>query len=265
MNFITIKSTLLSIIILCFTVTISYAQDTVYINEKNINTKVLKEGVHRYLVYFKKSKDAPRSQTQFWTRSIQRTRLNDKSVIKIDQIWEFKDTVLHTVSSICDAVTMKPITHEFWWSVIPGACVDFEKKELMYSGALLSDADTAKRKKAIWSAYKMVGNNYFLNWHADLEVFPTLPFKKGRTFIIPFYDPGTAAPFEKAVYTVSGEARLEGYNDRKIDCWLLVHEAPGNKEVFWISKKTKEVLKLEQLINGTMYRYKIKLGFSDGE
>jgi hypothetical protein len=36
----------------------------------------------------------------------------------------------------------------------------------------------------------------------------------------------------------------------------------GNKEIFWISKRTKEVLKLEQEINSTMYRYKIKLGFS---
>jgi hypothetical protein len=42
----------------------------------------------------------------------------------------------------------------------------------------------------------------------------------------------------------------------------LVHEEKGNKEVYWISKKTKEVLKLEQEINGRFYRYKIKLGFS---
>jgi hypothetical protein len=44
-------------------------------------------------------------------------------------------------------------------------------------------------------------------------------------------------------------------------CWLLSHEGTNNKEVFWISKKTNEVLKLEQEFGGR-YRYKIKLGFS---
>jgi len=48
-----------------------------------------------------------------------------------------------------------------------------------------------------------------------------------------------------------------------VDCWLLSHDSPGNKELFWISKKTREVLKMEQVINGTMYRYKIRLGFAE--
>lgn len=34
------------------------------------------------------------------------------------------------------------------------------------------------------------------------------------------------------------------------------------KKFFWISEKTSEVLKLEQEIDGSLYRYKIKLGFS---
>ena len=59
-----------------------------------------------------------------------------------------------------------------------------------------------------------------------------------------------------------GSGELVGYNDQKIDCWLMSHEERGNKEIFWISKKTREVLKLEQEINGSLYRYKIKLGFS---
>lgn len=89
-----------------------------------------------------------------------------------------------------------------------------------------------------------------------------MPYKTGVTFIIPFYDPGTASNFQKVAYTVTGSAALIGYDDKKIDCWLLVHESKGNKEVFWISKKTKEVLKLEQEIGGKAYRFKIKLGFS---
>ena len=52
-------------------------KDTVYISSKSINTNVLKEGIHRYLVYFKMSKNSTRTQTQFWTRKIA-TRKHEK-------------------------------------------------------------------------------------------------------------------------------------------------------------------------------------------
>lgn len=254
---------ILSVLLLATLNVQSQKSDTVLITPSNIKTKVLKDGTHRYLVYFKMAKDAPRTQTQFWTRTIERTTQNEKPVIIVTQQWEDKDSIMHTVKSVCDEKTMKPITHEFWWKQRFGsALVNIENKTLQYNGSLLSDADTAKQRKGVWSAFKSTGDNYFLNWHLDMEVFPTLPYKKGVTFIIPFYDPGTSAPFEKVAYTVTGSAQLIGYDNQKIDCWLLVHEGKGNKEIFWISKTTKEVLKLEQEINGKFYRYKIKLGFS---
>jgi hypothetical protein len=60
---------------------------------------------------------------------------------------------------------------------------------------------------------------------------------------------------------VEGSGTLPGYNNQIIDCWLLTHGSGNNKETFWVSKQTKEVLKLEQEFNGR-YRYKIKLGYS---
>lgn len=237
-------------------------KDTLLISPQDVSTKVLKEGTHRYLVYFKMSKDATRTQTQFWTRKIERNIIDGKSVITITQDWEDKDTIVHTVKSICEASTLKPLLHEFWWKQRGSAQVDFVKNTFMYNSSTLSESDTAKQKKAIWNAYKSAQGKYFLNWHLDMEVFPTLPYKKGITFIIPFYDPGTATPLQQVVYTVTGTAQLTGYDNQKIDCWLMVHEEKGNKEIYWISKKTKEVLKLEQEINGKFYRYKLKLGFS---
>ena len=69
------------------------------------------------------------------------------------------------------------------------------------------------------------------------------------------------------MYTVTGEDKLMGYDDKPVDCWVLTHEDKGNLERFWVSKKTKEVLKLEQEItqrnNQKMYRYKVKLAFSE--
>lgn len=268
-----LTSTILFSILLTSTVKL-HAQktDTLQVTAANINTNVLREGTHRYLVYFKMKKDSVRTQTQFWTRTIKRTNYNNTPVIEINQEWEDKDSILHIVKSIADAKTMQPLYHKTWWKVqmsrtstaktVNVTTVDFLKKTVDYNGKILSDTISNKQAKAIWTGYQSSVGKYFLNWHSDLETFPTLPYKTGLTFVIPFYDPGTASNYQKVAYTVTGSAELTGFNDQKIDCWLLVHETKGNKEVFWISKKTNEVLKLEQEIGGSMYRYKIKLGFS---
>ena len=246
-------------------------KDTIQITPANINSKVLREGTHRYLVYFKMNKDSVRTQTQFWTRTIKRTEYKGAAAIEIKQEWEDKDSIVHVVKSIADVKSMQPIYHKTWWKwptsrdgstyKIINTIVDIENKKVELNGAVLSDADTAKQAKRIWDGYKSSVGKYFLNWHLDLEVFPVLPYRAGVTFIIPFYDPGTASSLQEVAYTVTGSAKLTGYNDQQIDCWLLTHESKGGKEVFWISKKTKEVLKLEEGF-GKAYRYKVKLGFS---
>jgi hypothetical protein len=232
------------------------------ISEKDVNTSHLKEGTHRYLVYAKMSKTASRTFTQFWTRTIERTSLNGRPVIVISQEWEDKDSVMHTTKSVCDEKTFKPLTHDFWWKQRGAVSVNLEEKTVSMNGVAVSESDTSKSKKAILSALHSCDGKFFLNWHLDLEVFPILPYKKGLVISIPFYEPGFSTPLTNSVFTVTGSAELEGYNQQKIDCWLLTLEEKGNKEVFWISKKTREVLKLEQEINGKIYRYKIKFGFS---
>lgn len=261
-------------ILLVVTITVSQAQkkDTVHITSSQLATTFLREGTHRYLMYIKMNKDAPRTQTQFWTRTIKRTNEQGIPVIQIDQEWQDKDSVMHVVRSVSDAKTMQPIYHNTWWKwpasrsgntfTTIRTVVDFKQNLVVHNEQQLSDADTGRQVKKIWEGYKSAAGKYFLNWHLDLETFPLLPFRNGVTFLIPFYDPGTASTYQKVYYTVTGSGMLEGYNDQKIDCWLLTHEEQGNKEIYWISKKTKEVLKLEQVMNGTVYRYKIKLGFS---
>lgn len=249
---------------LFFTGTVSaQANDTIIISAKDVNTKVLKEGEHRYLVYFKMQPGASRSNTNFWTRSIERTTTKGKPTITIRQQWEDKDSIVHTVVSVCDAVTMQPVTHESWWKGRGTSAVDFEKRTLTINGQPVTEADTAKRNIATLDAFKSTDGAFSLNWHLDLEVFPTMPFKKGRTFLIPFYDPGIPSGLKKVAYTVTGSETIIGYDDQKIDCWIMTHETKGNKEKFFISKKNKEVLKLEQEINGKIWRYKIKMPFSN--
>lgn len=235
--------------------------DTMIINTGNVNTKVLKPSSSRYLIYSKMGKDSARTNVFFCTRNIELTEYNGKEVISITQIWEDKDTIMHTAKSICERQSFASIYQEGWWHKWGNSTFDFVNKKASILGIPLSDEDTARSRKNPWIAFKTACNQYVLNSHLDLEVFPILPYKAGKTFLIPFYDPGSPAP-QNVAYTVTGSDVLVGYNNQNIDCWLLSHESKWGKEIFWISKKTKEVLKLEQGLGKDRWRYKIKLGFS---
>ena len=237
----------------------SQKNDTITIDASKVNTSVLKAGVHRYLVYFKNGKDSSRIKYQVWTRAINFITYKDKQAISVTQEWEDNDTVIHKVYAVCDRKSFAPLYHESW-TRRGKATFDFLTKQAYVRDTLLTDADTARSKKTMYDAFKVALNQYTLNWHLDLEVFPILPYKLNTTFLINFYDPGFSAPKYQA-YTVTGSGTLTGYDAQQIDCWLLSHEGTNNKEVFWVSKKTNEVLKLEQEFGGR-YRYKIKLGFS---
>ncbi|RYU93898.1 DUF3108 domain-containing protein [Emticicia agri] len=235
--------------------------DTVWVDATKINTKFLKEGNNRYLVYFKLSKEGARARPQFWTRNVSFENYNGKEAIVVKQEWEDRDSVVHTVKSVCDKKTFAPLYHQSWWKQRGTGEYDFINKTAKINDLPLTDADTAKNRKGPWQAFQQAVTQYTLNWHLDLEVFPLLPYKINTTFMIPFYDPGYIAPKFEA-YTVTGSGQLEGYDNQKVDCWLLTHESRGLKEVFWISKKTQEVLKLENEIGKDRWRYKVKLGFS---
>ena len=238
------------------------ALDTLFVKSSDVNTGMLKPGIHRYLVYFKNGKDSNRVNYQLWSREIGFTDHQGGKAISIKQEWEDNKNVVHKVTSISDRKTFKPLYHETWWKNRGSGSFDFLTRKATFMEKPLTQADTGRLSKAIFSGFNNALNqDYFLNWHLDLEVFSTLPYEDKRTFVINFYDPGTASAPQKVSYTVSGSAVLQGYNDQTVDCWLLTHSSAGNNETFWISKKTREVLKLEQEFNGR-YRYKIKLGFS---
>lgn len=115
------------------------------------------------------------TQTQFWTRTLSRTTQNNKPVIIVTQEWEDKDAVMHTEKSVCNETTLQPLTHKFWRKKRRTTSVNFENGgTLAVNGAMLNGRDTAKQLMAVWSAFISAGNNYFLNWHMDLEVFPAL-------------------------------------------------------------------------------------------
>lgn len=238
--------------------------DTIIIKPSDVNTKVLKPGMHRWLVYFKMGKDSSRSRYQLWSRRIDLLPYQGKDAISVTQEWENNDTVIHTVYTVCDRKDFSTL-YQLAWSKTQGKVeFDFLKKEMRLNGKLSDASDTLTANKRRRDAFEKALTEYNLNWHLDLEVFPMLPYKDKTTFAINFYDPGFPAP-KLAYYTVTGSSVLTGYDGQPIDCWLLEHadaDRSKNQEVFYISKKTKEVLQLEQAFSGR-FRYKIKLPFSN--
>jgi hypothetical protein len=253
------------LIAFAFSSTIISAQksDTIIIDANNIKVGQLPMGNHRYLVYFIMGKNATRTFTQFWTRTVEKKLIDSKPVITVNQSWEDKDSIVHGVQSTVDANTFKTLTHSFWWKQRDTISVDLVNNTIARNGIPITAEDTAKRLKTIYTSFSNAVNKYSLNWHLDLEVFSLLPYKKGVTFGVPYYDPGTASPLQTVYYTVTGSRYLIGYNNQKIDCWVLTHATKGNTETFYISKKNKEVLKLEQALPKDNWRYKIKLPFSN--
>jgi len=250
-----------SLIIFCFIIFTATAQrDTVYLSADNIQTNVLKPSINQYLVYFKNGKDSSRTGYQFWTRIMDTINYNGKKAISIKQVWENNDTIFHTTFSVCDAKTFLPLYQDAWWKSFGNLKFDFIKREAEVLNHPLTENDTAAYRKRMWSAFEKATTREEYNWHLDLEIFSTLPFRDGNTYGINFYDPGQSEP-QIQYYTISGSGLLKEFNDRQTECWLLTHGKEGNRETFWISKKTKEILKLEQEANGK-FRYKIKLPFA---
>lgn len=240
---------------------IGQVMDTLTIDATNIKTDQLTEGTHQYLVYFKFSENGNRKNYQFWTRTVSFERSDNRPVIKITQYWENNDTIFHTSSALCDRASFEPLYHENWWMKgkdIYTNAFDFIDKTAIAQNKTLK-SDTSARAKGTLAAFRQAYQHYCLDWHLDLEVFSALPYKENRVFKINFYDPGFPVAPKYELYTVTGSARLKGYDRQEVDCWLLKHgDGPDDQEVFWINKKTHEVLKLDQQYHG-MYRYKIKI------
>jgi hypothetical protein len=254
--------------ILCFFALLAihsdlFSQDTMRIKSADLNTSVLMEGTHNYLVYFTKGKDSARTALSIWSRKIERIDYHGKPAIAVTQKWDATEGVYHTAYSVNDAKTFSSFYHETWWKGRPTLKVNFIDDQVSYNDTVLTKNDTGRIVRTIYNGYANSVNDYFLNWHLDLEVFPTLPFKEGRVFVINFYDPGYSRSAPVA-YAVEGSGQLDSYDKEKVDCWILRHTQGRTVSRFWISKKTKEVLKLEDRDTGNnRFRYKLKLGFSD--
>lgn len=230
--------------------------DTIVINASRLSISNLKEGTSQYLVYFKKGEKSPASNMQLCNIEIRKEVFEGERVLTIYQKWDFQDTIAHTAKSVSKLGDFKPLYHESWWKVRGKQTFDVINQKLFFDDVEVTSSESESKRKSVLHSFSSSENQYFLNWHLDLEVFSMLPYRKNAVFLIPFYEFGYDIP-RNIAYSVVDESSLV-FGGKTIKCWILRHKDEGNEELYWISKKTHEVLKMEQKF-GETYRYKLKL------
>lgn len=241
--------------------------DTIRVEPGTLDLKQLQTGDFGYLQYNKKTKDAPGGRVTLIRFNIEAKQYHNKPAFFVKQQWEY-DTVVHKCYTVFDAKDFSTILHDTYWRRLGYSIkLDFKTKTVEFTSVNVKGGIPDSVKSVAIKDFHESFNKYNLNWHADMIIYSLLPYKENRTFVINYYDPGFGKA-EEVAYTVIGSDYLTGSGGEKIGCWVL-NNYNDNKdpekgyERFWISKKSHEVLKLENYFGGGRgYRYKVKLGVS---
>ncbi len=224
--------------------------DTVYHLDSKLIRKYLKPSSDQYLVFIQRKGDPRQTYTSIWSRDVKFVNRNGKQLIEIEQKWYASDTTRNRyVYSLMNASDFSPVYHYTVMNKNTEA-YDFYADRIKGSDSI---ANNTKKDFNMALAHPM------LNWELDLETFPLLDLKAGKRFAINFYHPGGKGEPRLYEYKVIGEENLKVINEGTVACWKLqIDYSEKNWAIFYISKKSREVLRMDEDF-GSGVRYKIKL------
>ena len=233
--------------------------DTIHVQPTDLNIKGLQTGNYTYLIVRQKAKDSPATSMILAKMSVERDTYHNKPAIIVRQQWD-RDSIVHKAYTVFDARDFSTLLHDTYWRGYGFSLIfDFETRKFDSRPAEQAIPDSVRRDCE--QEFAASFGAYNLNWHDDLVIYSMLPYKENRTFMINYYDPGFGKPAEVG-YSVTGSDILTDRSGAAIDCWVLEHGDENGTEKFWISKKTREVLKEEDHGKSWGYRFKYKLGVS---
>ena len=239
--------TRLALIVCLFFSTRANAQvDTIRSIPEKWITQSLRPETAQYLVFFQSKKKPKQAGTFIWSREL-RVKNN---TIEVEQKWYSSDSASYRyVYSTVDRKTFLPIYHKTVMQRSGIEAFDFTDQKIKGSDSV------AKNSKATFELTTAKP----LNWELDLETFSLLDLKPGKRYAINFYHPGGRTGPAFYEYKVTGDEKVRTYEDKVIDCWKLrIDYNEKSYAIFYISKKSKEVIKMEEDF-GAGVRYKVKL------
>lgn len=224
--------------------------DTLYHLDSKLIKKHLKPSSNQYLVFIQRKGDPRQAFTYIWCRDVKFVNKNGKELIEIDQKWYASDTArVRYIYSLMNANDFSPVYHYTKMGKSVEA-YDFYTDKIKGSDSV---ANNTKKDFALALDHPM------LNWELDLETFPLLDLKAGRSFAINFYHPGGKTEPKVYVYKVIGEENLSVIEGGSVPCWKLrIDYDTRSYAIFYISKKGREVLRMDEDFGGGV-RYKVKL------
>jgi len=231
--------------------TATFAQaDTINAINNKLLTGNLKEGTNVYLVYNTDSTFAHTNSGDIWERTTTFNTTNNQPTVEFGWKWYHNDSLQRTVTNICNRQNLAPIFHK---GVFKTGTFAYD-----FNNSFMVPSDTVQNNAAI-KRPKVPLTIPIISWEQDLETYPLLPIKKvGQIFDIAFYDPNEKEPSYRR-YEVIGKEDLLLNSDTKIKCWLLkIQYKPGSWAIFWLTEKSKELVKMKGNSNGR-YWFKVKL------
>ena len=232
--------------------------DTINSVNNKLIVSSIKESKKEYLVYLADSNKNRKNIGDIWKRTIKFNNLNGKRIIEFGWEWYIKDGKLYkTVTNLCDAQTLAPIYHKTVSNSTGDPRYDRELGIKAYDFVDNKMIPSDSVKDNIVAGKVPVNIDIpILSWELDLETFETLPIKSvGQKFAVSFFDPSEDKP-EYHIYEVTGKELLKLNTDAVIECWTLIIKYDDvNYAKFWLSGKSKEVIKMEEYFNG-FYRIK---------
>jgi hypothetical protein len=229
-------------------------RDTVFIDNATVKKRTIHTGENSYVVYATSKQFGSPQRMFLLNMYVTQEKHNNKDVYAVEQRWEF-DTVFYTSLALFSE-SFATLYYSYWWKYM-GYRVDydFEKQSVNYEGDVIDSSC-----KANHSEFETSLKGYGYNCYIDLLLFPILPYKLYRTFLIRFNDPGYGKS-QVQEYTVTGKEDIKASSGKLLSCWI-VERIPiprlDSYQKFWICAETGEVLRQEDYMDKT-YRYRVKL------
>ena len=241
---------LITFIILLWSSSSLYAQvDTVYSIPESWIKSSIREGTTQYLVFFQNKQNHKKTGVFVWSRTLSSKTVGATKCYEVEQQWYSSDSASHRyVYSLVNQQNFLPIYHK---TIMQRGSEAFD----FYEDRMKS-SDTVKN--IMRPDFELQGKRA-LNWELDLETFSLLDLKEGKRYAINFYHPGGRTAPKLYEYKVVGSDKVKLFDGKLVDCWKLrIDYNPTSYAIFYISKKGKEMIKMEEDF-GMGVRYKVRL------